>query len=119
MPVIRDANTLVGYLNRGEIVRELSKAIAETLVTLKEYSDQAGPKAKIKGKVSLVVDLVVHDGMVDIGADIAAKTPKRPRGETVFWLTPEGELSTEHPNQNDMFKPHGVPLDRERERLTS
>lgn len=119
MPVIRDANTLIGFLDRGEIVREFSKELAETLVMLKELSQLSGPKAKIKGKVALTISLEVQNGMVTIVGDIKTKTPEPLRGSTVFWVTEDGELSTEHPNQNDMFKPKDVPLDASRMRMTS
>jgi hypothetical protein len=114
MPVIRDANTLIGFLDRGEIVRDTMKATAELVLVLKEYSDMLGPKAKVKGKVKLEIDLECQNGMMSIFGDVTIKAPKKPRGSTTFWVTEDGELSTEHPQQHDMFKPKDVPLSGER-----
>lgn len=119
MPVIRDAKTLIGFLDRGELVQDTMTKLTEMLVLLKEFSDGAGPKAKFKGKVTLEIEAEVQNGMVTIVGAITAKVPKKPRGTTVFWLTDDGELSTEHPHQNDMFKPKDVPLDGTRGRMTS
>jgi len=120
MPVIRDAKTLIGYLDRGELVQDTMTKLTEMLVVLKEFSDTSGPKAKFKGKVTLEIEAEVQNGMVTIIGAIATKVPKKPRGTTTFWLTDEGELSTEHPNQHDMFKPKDVPLHGDpRARMTS
>ena len=110
MPVIRDAKTLIGYLDRGELVEDTMSALTEALVVLKQYSDASGPKAKFKGKVTLEIEAEVQNGMVTIVGTVGVKVPKKPRGTTTFWLTDEGQLSTEHPNQHDMFKPKDVPL---------
>ena len=45
-----------------------------------------------------------QSGAVTISSEIKSKTPKRPRARSFYWITENGELSTEHPNQTDMFK---------------
>jgi hypothetical protein len=110
---------LIGYLDRGELVEDTMSALTEALVVLKQYSDVSGPKAKFKGKVTLEIEAEVQNGMVTIVGSIGLKVPKKPRGTTIFWLTDDAELSTEHPNQHDMFKPKDVPLHGERGRMTS
>lgn len=102
MKRIRDAAVILPLLDRGEVVAELSRVLNETLRAMVEQSADR-PKVKIKGKVSLTLDLVMESGAVQITADIAAKAPKPPRGTSFFWTTPEGELTTEHPTQIDMF----------------
>lgn len=114
MPVIRDANTLIGFLDRGELVRDTMEATAALVLLMKEYSDTLGPKAKVKGKVTLEVDLECEGGMMAIFGDVKIKAPKKPRASTHFWVTADGELSTEHPKQHDMFKPRDVPLSSDR-----
>lgn len=114
MPVIRDANTLIGFLDRGELVRDTMQATAALVLVMKEYSDVLGPKAKVKGKVKLEIDLECSDGMMAIFGDVTIKAPKKPRVSTQFLMTEDGELSTEHQRQHDMFKPKGVPLSSDR-----
>lgn len=108
MKRIRDAAVILPLLDRGEVVAELSRVLNETLRTMVEQSADR-PKVKIKGKVSLTLDLVMESGAVQITADISARAPKPPRrsrrcGPSFFWTTAEGELTTEHPTQIDMFQ---------------
>lgn len=103
MKRIRDAAVILPLLDRGEVVAELSRVLNETLRIMVEQSADR-PKVKIKGKVSLTLDLVMESGAVQITADISARAPKPPRGTSFFWTTAEGELTTEHPTQIDMFQ---------------
>jgi hypothetical protein len=40
---------------------------------------------------------------VAIEAGIETKVPKRQRGSSFYFLTPDGGISTEHPQQQEMF----------------
>lgn len=108
MKKIRDAQTIIGMLEDGELAAALSADITETLTRLKELSDSQGRKAKLKGKVVLALDFEVEAGAVTVTAGIDTKVPKAPRGTSFYWLTDDGSLSTEHPQQTDMFRPREV-----------
>ncbi|MEW5422676.1 hypothetical protein [Amorphus sp. 3PC139-8] len=103
MTRIRDAQTIIGSLERGELAATLSEEISGTLAEMKDRSDQA-PKEKVKGEITLKLKLSMEMGAVTITADVASKRPKAPRGSSFFWVTDSGELTTEHPQQHDMFK---------------
>lgn len=102
MKRIRDAQTIIGMLESGTLAQELGTTITDALAKLK---DQCGnrPKATAKGKVTLTLDLEVEAGAVTISADIASKLPKMPRATSYFWVTDDGSLTTEHPQQMNMF----------------
>ncbi len=102
MKTIRDAQTAIGLLERGRLSADLSTELTETLAEMYERSAE-NPKAKVKGSVTLKLDLVMEDRAVSIGADLTSKRPKPVRTSSFFWVTEEGELSTEHPQQQDMF----------------
>jgi hypothetical protein len=102
MKRIRDAQTIIGALEGGEAAAELSKEITETLAALKELGG-GRPKAKIKGKVTLTLDIEVEGNSATITADIASKRPKPVRGSSFYWVLDDGSLSTEHPQQMNMF----------------
>lgn len=104
MAKIRDLNTLVGMLDRGLVIREGNEKLADVLSTLTELSAES-PKRKVKGKVTLEVDIEVVNGVATISASVKAKKPEPDRGTTVLWLGADGELTNEHPHQIDMFKP--------------
>lgn len=102
MKRIRDSQTIIGALEGGEAAAELSREITETLAKLKELSGDR-PKSKVKGSVTLKLDIEVENGTAVITADIASKRPKPVRGSSFYWVLDDGSLSTEHPQQTDMF----------------
>lgn len=102
MKRIRDSQTIIGLLEGGEVAAALGREITETLANLKE---QAGdrPKSKVKGNVKLTLNLEVEGGAVTITADIDSKRPRPVRGASFYWVMDDGSLSTEHPQQTNMF----------------
>lgn len=103
MKKIRDAQTIIGALEGGELAQALSGDITETLAKLKTLSDAMGKKSKVKGQVKLILDFEVEAGTVQVLAGIDTKVPKAPRAHSFYWVTDDGALSTEHPQQTDMF----------------
>jgi hypothetical protein len=99
---IRDLNTLVGMIDRGLLIREGNEKLADVLETLTALSAEQ-PKKKVKGKVTLEVDIEVVNGVATISARVKAKKPEPERGTSLFWLTSDGQLTTEHPQQISMF----------------
>ncbi|OCJ37767.1 hypothetical protein [Agrobacterium tumefaciens] len=107
MKKIRDASTIIGMLENGQLNPAFSAEIGQTLEKLSDMSE-ASPMQSFKGSVTLKLSLSVKDGMVTIAADMESKTPKLPRKNSVFWVVEDGALSTEHPRQHDMFSPREV-----------
>ncbi len=108
MKKIRDAQTIIGALEGGEFAADLGAAITDALAKLKEMAGNR-PKAKAKGKINVEFALTVEQGTVTIETDITPKLPKKPRGSSFYWVTDDGSLSPEHPQQTDMFSgPRGV-----------
>ena len=100
MKGIRDSNKIIALLEDGDLSADLSKEIKATLDALR---DQAGPKGKIKGSVTLTLGFEVDGPTVEVAADIKCSVPRPKRGTSFFFLTEEG-LSTEHPRQMSMFE---------------
>jgi len=102
MKRIRDAATIIGMLEGGEVASAFGTETTETLAKLKELAGDR-PKAKVKGSVTLKLNLEVEGGAVTITCDIDSKRPKPVRGSSFYWVMDDGSLSTEHPQQTDMF----------------
>lgn len=102
MKKIRDAQTIIGMLEGGELAAALGAEITETLAKLKDIAGNR-PKNKVKGSVTLKLGFEVEQGSVEISCDIDSKRPKPARGSSFYWITDDGALSTEHPQQTDMF----------------
>jgi hypothetical protein len=99
---VRDGQGMLAMLERGDLVAAFGDKMTETMATLKELTHDR-PKAKAKATVTLKVELTSEQGAVSIIGEIVAKTPKVPRGSSFFWIGPNGGLTTEHPQQQDMF----------------
>ena len=102
MKRIRDAQTIIGMLEDGELAAALGSEITETLAKLKDLSGNR-PKNKVKGSVTLKINFEVDAGSVEVACDIDSKRPKPGRGRSFYWVLDDGSLSTEHPQQTDMF----------------
>jgi hypothetical protein len=99
MKTIRDSVQIIGMLERGETAQALTEEIEHAL---KDLADLAGPKTKAKGSVTLKLSFCVEGTSVEIEPEIITKLPKSKRSRTLYFLTPDGELSTEHPQQTQM-----------------
>lgn len=99
MKGIRDANTIIGLLEDGDLVADYSKEIAAVLAKLRELGS---PKKAVKGSVTLTLSFVVEGVSTEIDAKITSKTPEPERSRSFFFVTDDG-LSTEHPRQIQMF----------------
>lgn len=102
MKRIRDAQTIIGMLEGGEVAAALGAEITETLSKLKDLAGDR-PKSKAKGSVTLKLNLEVEAGTATITCDIDSKRPKPVRGTSFYWVLDDGSLSTQHPQQTDMF----------------
>lgn len=109
MKRIRDAQTIIGLLEGGDFANDLSTEITDALAKLKEMAGNR-PKAKVKGKLKVMFHMTVEQGTVTIETEILPDLPKKPRGSSFYWVTDDGSLSPEHPQQTDMFSgPRSVP----------
>ena len=99
---IRDAQTIIGTLEDGDVASELGAKITDAVMQLKERTG-GRPKAKAKGKVTLEIEIEVENGTATLTAAIVQKLPKPVRGSTFFWALDDGSLSMEHPQQTSMF----------------
>lgn len=102
MKIIRDADTLIAVLEQGDLKTDLNTEIAKVVARLHDLSED-DPKKKFAGDLTLKMKFKVEGGVVTITNDIKTTLPKVPRRHDIFWTTEDGGLSTEHPNQRDMF----------------
>lgn len=101
MSTVRKTVTMLAMIGDGDFERELDDEMMALNAALLEHTG-GRKKAKAKGKITVTFDFEVVDGAVTITPDLAVKKPKPARSTGFFWLTPGGELSTEHPQQMRM-----------------
>jgi hypothetical protein len=97
---VRSFGTFVAEIEDGELHADLSRALQSLIAELHE--SRAVGQSRATGKLSVTFDFVLADGVVEVRADIASKTPKRPRGRSIFWVTPENNLTRRNPRQPDL-----------------
>lgn len=101
MKVIRDCTQIIGRVERGDLAVDLTREID---IVLQAVRDAAGPKTSAKGSVTLKLNFEVTGVNLEILGDITSKVPKRPRAASMYFLTKDGEISDEHPDQDDLFR---------------
>lgn len=101
MKKIRDAAAILGFLEGGQLMADLGDEITAVTAKLKELATV--PKKKVKGTLSLALAFEVQDGILTIESAITTKLPKEGRRTSMCWVLEDGSLSTEHPQQQDMF----------------
>ena len=102
MKTISDWTMVMGLMENGRFAPEFSEFIRNTLTQLHDQSEEQDGKL-IKGSVSLQLNFSIKDSMIEIATVMDAKVPKRPRRVSHFFIVDNGNLSTEHPKQHDMF----------------
>ncbi|MCG9105604.1 hypothetical protein LH433_02385 [Laribacter hongkongensis] len=93
----RPITDILHELRRGDLVDEASDALKE-VVTAVEQTGKAG---------ELTLKLIVKPaskgtGTMVIADKLTKKMPELPRGETIMFSTPEGNLQTSDPRQKIM-----------------
>lgn len=98
MKKIRDATTVLGLLEDGDLAADFSTELNGLIQKLRELS---GPKSTAKGSITLKLDIKMEGISSTVDATIDVKAPKAKRSSTFFYATEDG-LSTEHPRQTSM-----------------
>lgn len=101
--LIRSYTETVGLLARGDLARRLDEEMEKILTAFEAMTAESG-----KGSLTLALDFKYELGRVDVAATFKTKLPETDRFvKTPFWVI-EGQLSTQHPNQADMFGPRTI-----------
>lgn len=77
---------------KGHASREFATRVKELLAELHDMGEGAGA-------VALKLTFSAKSGMVDVKVKLTSTHPERKRKSTMFWVTEDGELSLQHPDQ--------------------
>jgi len=98
---LSQASDIVAVVEDGELNHDLSAEIQKVLSELQDLAPASG-KGKVRGSVTLKIDFTVSGKTVEVDTTFASKVPKRPRSTSIYFVTPDAKLSTEHPQQESM-----------------
>lgn len=109
--ITRSFAQFLSQVEDGRLHGDLSDGIRELIDKLHEAAVNGGGMAK--GKLSVSFDFLLKGGVVEVTADFALKAPKLARGRSIFWATPENNLTRRNPAQPDLpFRDVSVPAAR-------
>lgn len=108
---LRSFAQFLAQLEDGRLHGDLSDGLRDIIEKLHDAAINAGGTAK--GRVSVNIDFLLKGGVVEVTADYALKAPKLARGRSIFWATPENNLTRRNPAQPDLpFRDVSVPAAR-------
>lgn len=93
--ILKTTEEILGALERGNLAKDVAEALRQVAGAI--YEQDGG-----SGSVTLKFGLKGKGDMVTVTCDLAVKTPKTERRATNFFVTPDGRLSLQHPQQIDM-----------------
>lgn len=99
-PVQQNFNQVISAVEDGHLHNDLSDKLRDLVGDLENAATQRGGKAA--GTFTLTLKLSLEGGIMEIAADIATKAPKPKRGRSIFYVTPENNLTRRDPRQPDL-----------------
>lgn len=100
IPPARSFATLLGYIENGAFLKELSEATRDMIAEMSNR--QLDGAAKVKGKIVLTLALTLDRGSFDLVPKFDIKLPEQPRDRSIFWATRDNDLTPENPKQMKM-----------------
>jgi hypothetical protein len=95
MKNIRDAGVILGLLEDGDLIADLTKEIEEGKRKTREI---AGGKGSGRFSVTLKLNFDMEGSSCEIKAEVSSVVPKAQRGKSFLFVTEDG-FSTDHPRQ--------------------
>lgn len=95
--ILSSTDEIIGALERGELSKDFSAAVREVLQALVDMDGGAG-------SITLKLKFNAKADMVSVKASLATVLPPKERRTSNFFVTGDGRLSLQHPNQIDIFE---------------
>ncbi len=106
-PVARTFGVFLGDIEDGRLHNDLTDALRDLVAQMHEAQGRTG---KSSGSLAITLAFKLEDGIIEVVADYKAKAPKLARGRSIFWATPENNLTKRNPAQPDLpFRDVSVP----------
>ena len=87
----------LGQAENGQLHQDLSDELRNLIGDLSNVFAASGGKPK--GKLTLNLSVKLDSGAFVFDADIKTVAPKRARETSIFWATPENNLTNANPRQ--------------------
>jgi hypothetical protein len=94
--ILKTLDEIIGHMERGDFAKDAAVAFQEVLTALHEQDGGSGA-------VTLKFKFKAKGEMTSIVTSIDTTIPKRERKTSTAFITGDGRLSLQHPDQVDMF----------------
>ncbi len=94
--ILTTLDEIMGHMERGDFAKDAAVAFQDVLAALHEQDGGSG-------SVTLKFKMSAKGEMVSIKTTIDTTIPKRERKTSNAFITADGRLSLQHPDQVDMF----------------
>lgn len=96
-PQINTISLLLSGLENGAFHDDVSKALRNMVGDLSDHRASHGGKPA--GELTITLKFKLDDNVMDIMPEYKVKTPKVSRGRSIYFITPDNNLSREDPRQ--------------------
>ncbi len=107
-PSIKTINQVLSSVENGAFHDDVTKALNEMIGDLADHAHSHGGKPS--GELVIKLKFNLDEKIMEIKPEFSVKTPKVSRGRSIFFITPENNLSRQDPSQMKL------DLDEARER---
>lgn len=100
IPPARSFADLLRHIEGGAFLNEISDAMRDLIAEMENrHADGAN---KVKAKVKLELSLTYDRGAYDLVPKFETKLPDLPRQRSIFYATPENNLTPQNPRQMNL-----------------
>lgn len=97
---IRTFQAFVASVEDGELHKDLSEQLSDIVAALEKHQRDVGGKPT--AALALTFNFKLEGGLLEIQCDFKTKLPKTSRAKSIFWTTPENNLSRRNPRQQEL-----------------
>lgn len=103
----RNFAQLISSMEDGRLHGDISDAQRDLIGDLNNI---ASMNRKAKGSITITLEYAIEDGVVEVRGDFKTKAPKLPRGKSIFFATPDNNLTRSDPKQPSLeFRDVSIP----------
>lgn len=94
---------LLASLEKGDFDALVFADLRDLIAAMRDHAADAGPKNKVKGKLTLTLDLTLLGDAFTVVSDHKITKPKAPASVTTLFATDKNTLSRQSMRKLDMF----------------
>lgn len=107
---------VLGILEDGQFAPEAAEKLRELTMKMREHAENNGGKAK--GSFTIMLELEVTNGFLGITPKMEARAPRARRKSSLVFMTRDGGVSLDNPQQLSLLGPRSVPAAQEVREVT-